>query len=183
MTNPAKTNYGMWVLIAAIAAVALTRLLPHPPNFAPVVAVALFGGAALRDRKLAFMVPMAAMFLADLIIGFHQTMLFTYTGMAAVVLIGMVLSHNRRPWKLAVAGVTGSLVFFLISNFGMWLNSGFYPATASGLAACLGAALPFFHNTLSATLVYGALLFFFESRLKRSGHNCTAPERAASRQA
>lgn len=157
-----------WVLIASIAVIALARLLPHPPNFSPVVAVALFGGAALADRKLAFIVPMAAMFVADLFIGFHNTMVFVYLAMGLVVALGCVLANRRKPLALVAAALAGSGVFFLISNTGMWWLSGSYEHSLNGLLMCFTAALPFFHNTLLATVFYSALLFGFEHGLKRS---------------
>ena len=156
-----------WILIATIAVIALTRLLPHPPNFSPVVAVALFGGAALADRKLAFIVPMAAMFVADLFIGFHNTMVFVYLAMALVVAFGLVLATNRKPGVLVGSAILGSGIFFLVSNTGMWWVSGAYPLSVEGLLACYVAALPFFHNTLLATVFYSALLFGIEHLLRR----------------
>ncbi|PCH51831.1 MAG: hypothetical protein COC20_05215 [Cellvibrionales bacterium] len=156
-----------WILIATIAVIALTRLLPHPPNFSPVVAVALFAGAALADRKLAFLVPMAAMFVADLFIGFHDQMVFIYLAMALVVAFGFMLGKNRKPGILAGSAILGSVIFFILSNTGMWWLSGIYPHSADGLLACYVAALPFFHNTVLATVLYSALLFGIEYLLRR----------------
>lgn len=156
-----------WNLIVVIAVVALSRLLPHPPNFSPVVAVALFGGAALTNRWLAFMVPLAAMLVADMFIGFHNTMVFVYAGMALVVLIGSVLGKQRRPAILASAAIAGSAVFFLISNAGVWWLGGIYPHNTEGLLTCLVVALPFFHNTLLSALFYAVLLFGLENWLQR----------------
>ena len=150
------------VLVLAIAVAALTRLLPHPPNFSPVMALALFSGAALRDWRLALLVPLAAMLLADLWLGFHATMAFVYLGMALGVAAGRWLGPRRRPLPLLAAGISGASLFFLVSNAGVWLTQDIYPATGAGLAACYLAALPFFHQTLFATLVYGALLFGME---------------------
>jgi hypothetical protein len=156
-----------WMLLATIIVVALTRLLPHPPNFSPVVALALFGGAAFANRKMAFVVPLAAMLLADLFIGFHNTMVFVYLAMALVVVVGLILGANRRPASVVASAVVGSTLFFLVTNTGMWWLSGVYPAGIEGLLMCYVAALPFFHNTLLATLLYGALLFGFEYFFKR----------------
>ncbi|MFP5413664.1 MAG: DUF6580 family putative transport protein [Gammaproteobacteria bacterium] len=150
------------ILAFAIVIAALTRLLPHPPNFSPVMALALFSGAALRDWRLALLVPLAAMLMADLWLGFHATMVFVYLGMALTVGAGRWLGARRRPRLLLAAGMAGASLFFLVSNAGVWLTQDLYPATGAGLAACYLAALPFFHQTLLATLVYGALLFGME---------------------
>jgi hypothetical protein len=150
------------ILAIAIFVAALTRLLPHPPNFSPVMALALFSGAALRDWRLALLVPLAAMLMADVWLGFHATMAFVYLGMALTVGAGRWLGARRRPLPLLVAGMAGASLFFLVSNAGVWLTQDIYPATGAGLAACYLAALPFFHQTVLATLVYGALLFGME---------------------
>ncbi len=161
------TTRTLWILIAAIAALALSRLLPHPPNFSPVVAVALFGGAALTKRWLAFAVPLAAMLVADVFIGFHSTMTFVYGGMALVVLIGNALGKRRQPTVLVGAALAGSAVFFLISNGGVWWLSGIYSHSMEGLLTCFAAALPFFHNTVLSTLFYVVVLFGLENWLQR----------------
>ncbi|MGD9984717.1 MAG: DUF6580 family putative transport protein [Porticoccaceae bacterium] len=150
------------ILAIAIVIAAFTRLLPHPPNFSPVMALALFSGAALRDWRLALLVPLAAMLMADLWLGFHATMVFVYLGMALTVWAGRWLGARRRPLLLLAAGMAGASLFFLVSNAGVWLTQDIYPATGAGLAACYLAALPFFHQTVLATLVYGALLFGME---------------------
>ncbi len=157
----------LWILIATIVVVALTRLLPHPPNFSPVVAVALFGGAALADRKLAFIVPIAAMLLADFFIGFHDTMVFVYLGMVLVVGLGQILARRRQPAVLVSGAIVGSGLFFVVSNTGMWWLSGMYQYSVEGLMLCYAAAWPFFHNTLLATVFYSALLFGVEYYLRR----------------
>ena len=150
------------ILAIAIFIAALTRLLPHPPNFSPVMALALFSGAALRDWRLALLVPLAAMLMADLWLGFHATMVFVYLGMALTVGAGRWLGARRRPLLLLAAGMAGASLFFLVSNAGVWLTQDIYPATGAGLVGCYLAALPFFHQTVLATLVYGALLFGME---------------------
>ena len=155
------------VLCGLIGIVALTRLLPHPPNFSPVVALALFGGAAFADRKLAYLVPLAAMLLADLFIGFHQTMVVVYLGMALVVLIGRGLGEKRGAPVLVLGALIGSVTFFLVTNAGVWWASAIYPHSVAGLLTCYAAALPFFHNTVLATVLFSGLLFGGEYYLKR----------------
>lgn len=155
------------VLCGLIGVIALTRLLPHPPNFSPVVALALFGGAAFAERKLAYLVPLAAMLLADLFIGFHQTMIFVYLGMGLVVAVGRWLGESRRLPSLVLGALAGSGVFFLLTNAGVWWLGASYPHSFEGLLACYVAALPFFHNTVLATVLFSALLFGVEYYLKR----------------
>jgi hypothetical protein len=147
------------VVVLILLAVA-SRLLPHPPNFAPVAAIGLFAGAAF-GRRTAWLVPLAALLLSDAIIGFYHpvSMFWNYAGFAACLLLGAsVLGPARTLPRFAGATLASSLAFFALSNFGMWA-SGYYPRTAAGLVACYTAALPFFRNTLVSDVLYSAALF------------------------
>jgi len=149
----------LFIIIAIIGVAALFRFLPHPPNFVPLTAIALFAGAYITDKRLAFLIPIGAMFISDMIIGFHNTMLFVYIGLLAVVGIGMLLQNRQRVAPIAIATVSGSVLFFIISNFGVWLMTAMYPKTLEGLITCYVAAIPFFRNALAGDVVYVALLF------------------------
>jgi hypothetical protein len=154
------TNHArLLALLSAIAAAAALRLVPHPPNFTPIGAMALFSGAYLGRRGLAFVAPLAALLLSDLVLGFYAGMGLIYASTALVVLIGWWVSSRRSFARVALAAVAGSVSFFVITNLGMWLFSGFYPPTSAGLAACFVAAIPFFQNSLAGDLFYAALLF------------------------
>jgi len=138
---------------------AASRLLPHPPNFTPVTALALFGGACLPLRRQAFLVPLLALFLSDLVLGFHNQMPGIYLGMLLIAALGRRLRDRRRPAPIAGAALLGSGIFFLVSNFGVWAAGTLYPRTGAGLAACFLAGVPFFGPTLLGDLVYTAALF------------------------
>jgi hypothetical protein len=154
------TNHArLLALLSAIAAAAALRLVPHPPNFTPIGAMALFSGAYLSRRGLAFVAPLAALLLSDLVLGFYAGMSFVYASVALTVLIGWWVSSRRTVLRVAAGALAGSVSFFVITNFGMWLFSGFYPPTSAGLAACFVAAVPFFQNSVAGDLFYAALLF------------------------
>ena len=142
------------VLLAALA-----RLLPHPPNFTPVGALALFGGATFADRRLGFAIPLAAMLLADAALGFHSGMPVVYAAFAAIVGIGLLLRRARTPLRLAGASLAASVLFFVVTNFAVWAMGSLYPKTPAGLLACYAAALPFFRNTLAGDAFFTAALF------------------------
>jgi hypothetical protein len=146
-------------LLSAILVAAVLRLVPHPPNFAPIGAMALFGGAYLGRRAIAFIAPLGALLLSDAIIGFYAGMAFVYASVALIVLIGWAVSARLSPLRIAAAAMASSVLFFVVTNFGTWLSSGMYPHDAAGLAACYVAAIPFFQNTVGGDLVYTALLF------------------------
>ena len=152
-------NFRITTLIGMIAFAAMTRLLPHPPNFTAVTALALFAGAQIGDRRLGLLIPLAALFLTDLALGLHAGMLLVYLCVAAVVGMGALAGPRAQPLRLAGASVVGSVLFFVITNFGVWAMDGLYPRTLAGLAECYVAAIPFFQNALVGDLFFTAALF------------------------
>ncbi len=156
----------MQFLIAFLLVVfaAFSRLIPHPPNFAPIAAMALFGGVYF-DRRFSILVPLAAMLVSDFLIGFHSTMPFVYGSFILTGLIGIWLKKHKRVQWIAGASLTSSLFFFVITNFGVWLNGG-YPLNFTGLIECYVAAIPFFRTTLVGDLFFVAVLFgLYESAI------------------
>ena len=154
-----KMTPKFWVITLMIFGAAFVRLIPHPPNFAPIAAMALFGGAYFNKKWAAFIVPIAAMFVTDLILGFHSTMWAVYLSFAAIVVIGMLMIKQKKVTNILLASVTSSVVFFIVTNFGAWLSSPFYAKTSAGLVACYTAAIPFFHQTLLSDLFFVGILF------------------------
>jgi hypothetical protein len=166
---------------------ALSRLLPHPPNFAPITAMALFGAAYFDRKWLAFLVPLAAMLLSDLVLevlyrnglsaswGFDPLMLAVYATFAVIVALGLWLRRRTRPLFIMCAAPVGSLLFFVITNFAVWAvftadqpAPAGYPKTWAGLLECYTMALPFFHWTLLGDVTYSAVLFGSWAILTRS---------------
>jgi hypothetical protein len=153
------------------------RLVPHPPNFTPIGAMALFSGAMLAGRgPIAFVAPLGALLLSDLALGlFYPGMVVVYASVALVVLIGWTVASRRQPLAIGVAALASALSFFVLTNLGMWFASGIYPLTAAGLAACFVAAVPFFQNTLAGDLFYSAILFGGFALLERFAPRLRAP--------
>ena len=150
----------LFVLLLAILAAALLRLVPHPPNFTPIGAMALFSGAFLGRRWLAFAAPLAALLISDLILGFYSGMLFQYAATLLAVAIGWALLSSRRgALRIAGAALASAILFFAISNFGVWATGTIYPRDLGGLGAAYVAAIPFFHNSLAGDLFFSAALF------------------------
>lgn len=154
-----KLTPKFWIITLMIFAAAIVRLIPHPPNFAPIAAMALFGGAYFTKKWAAFLIPISAMFLTDLILGFHETMWAVYLSFALIVVIGMLMLKEIKIGNLFFASVISSVSFFIITNFAIWISTGYYAKTGAGLAACYTAAIPFFHQTLLSDLFYVAILF------------------------
>jgi hypothetical protein len=147
------------LIIFMILAAAASRLIPHPPNMTSVAAMALFGGAMLDDRRLAFVVPLSALFLSDLVLGFHDQMFVVYGTFALIVCFGLWLQRHRSAAMIAGAATMSSLLFFSTTNFGVWAMDHMYPRTLAGLISCYTAALPFLRNTLEGDLFYTLVLF------------------------
>ena len=133
------------------------RVIPHAPNFTPVAAIALFGGVYLH-KKHSFFVPLALMVASDLIIGMHNTIAFTWGSFALIALIGYLMSTKVTVGRIAGMSTASSVLFYVVSNFGVWAM-GWYPPTFAGLVSCYINALPFLRDFTAATLVYSAVFF------------------------
>ncbi len=152
MTNAERLALGLIVIGV------LSRLIPHPPNVTAVVGVSLLGAYAIRSPWVAALIPVAVMALADIVLGWHSSALFTYAGMLAGALIGRGLLQRLSVIRLGGAAFLASLAFFLISNFGVYLG-GYYGFGLDGLVACYVAAIPFWGLSLIGDLGSTAILF------------------------
>jgi hypothetical protein len=169
---------------ALIALAALTRLLPHPNNFTPIGSIALFGAAYFNRQWLMLLAPFAALFFSDLFLNNviyrdlygNQFTLITswwiYAAFAMVMLAGFgLLSKQVTGLSVFVASLSASAIFFLVTNFSVWAESGIYPKTAAGLAACYTAGIPFLGNTVLGDLFFSVSMFGVYEWLKRKNEN------------
>jgi len=158
-------------LVGLIIAAAATRLIPHPPNVTPIAAMALLGGAEFSSKRAAFLVPLVALCLSDVVLGFYATAPVVYACFAFTVCLGFWVRGRRSAARIAVAAIASAVLFFVATNFAVWAAGTLYPRTGAGLAACYVAAIPFFRNLLAGNLIYSALLFgalaLAESRFAR----------------
>lgn len=141
------------IIISFILIAVLFRLVPHLPNVTPITAAALFSGVFLSDKKLAFIIPLAAMAISDIFLGFTLISLFVYS---AIILIGFMGIYSK---KMSIKTILlSSISFFMITNFGVWLI--WYPKTLEGLVECYTLAIPFFRNSLIGDFVYSGILYY-----------------------
>jgi hypothetical protein len=147
------------LLAGMVIAAAFVRLIPHPPNFAPITAIALFGGAYFTKRWAAFLIPLTAMFVTDFFLGFHETMWAVYLSFVLIVVLGMLMMKEKKVGNIFFASVMSSVLFFVITNFGAWISSSFYEKNVTGLIACYTVAIPFFHYTLLGDLFFVTIMF------------------------
>ena len=165
MMNAQEGLPSKWPALSLTAIGGLLRVLPHPPNLAPVGAMSLFAGATLNGWQ-AYLVPLLIMAITDPIIAriggfapFSRGTVFIYGSFLISVWIGRHLRGSQSALRIGAAAFVCALQFFLITNFQTWLFGTMYPHTFAGLAACYIAALPFFGYTLIGNLFYSAFFF------------------------
>ena len=146
---------------AVIVSCVLLRLLPHPPNFTPVIALGLFSVVTIQNKKFAFILPIVVMGLSDLIIGFHSLMMGVYLAVAVSSCVGLWLKHNMSIKNIIGSSCVSATIFFIISNSAVWAISSMYEKSIIGLIECFIMALPFFHNSLISTVVYSGAMYLY----------------------
>jgi hypothetical protein len=148
------------VIVCTVLATAAIRLIPHPMNFAPFGALALFSGAYFSSKRAAIAVPLLSLIAGDVFTGFHQLTPYVYASFLVSVSIGFWLRRKESVSRIGVATIAGAIQFFLVTNFVMWASSiSSFPKNVEGLVACYIAGLPLFWNTLAGDAFYVALLF------------------------
>ena len=148
-----------FTIFVMILLAALTRFLPHLPNLTPIGAIALFSGAKLKGINR-YLLPLIIMLLTDAIIGFHNTMVFVYGSFLIITLLGAILQSKTTYLRIFGSALFASIIFFLITNFGVWLVGPMYPKTIAGLSQAYFMGIPFFRNTLIGDLIYVPVLFY-----------------------
>lgn len=152
------TTVKLFLAVCLVLFAVSFRLLPHPPNFTPIAALAIFGGAIL-PRKWALSLPLTAMVVSDLIIGMHALVWITWGSFLLIALASSKYLKHIKPAAVLGASLGASLFFFITTNFAVWFQGWLYPLTTSGLVSCYYNALPFFRNTLFGDLVFNGALF------------------------
>ncbi len=162
--------------IGLVFILAFAKLIPHPPNFTPVIAVAIMSGYLFRNIYLSLAVLFVSMFLADIFIGFYNNMLFMYLSLFLITFVFFKISEKINFKNLFVYGFIGSLIFFMISNFGVWIlgNPGVnnipYEKTLAGLIECYVLAIPFFTNTVISTILFSYSALFASSYYQKKNN-------------
>ena len=136
---------------------ALSRIIPHPPNFTPILASAIMAPMLIKDRWFGIAIPIVAMFISDVIIGFYSYQFVIYSSILAIALVSPMRKNYVR---LGIMAVGGSVWFFITTNFAEWMIWDYYPKTIEGLITCYTLAIPFFKNTLISTCLFTGLLTF-----------------------
>ena len=163
--NKNLKNY--FLPICLILVLSFSRVIPHPWNFTPILAVGIFSGFYFKNFILSLFIVVFSMFLGDLYLGFHSTMFFTYISLAVAVVIGLFIKHFKFT-EILFSGLASSVCFFIITNFGAWLTLEMYEKNFTGLLQSYVLAIPFFHNTLISTFLYLIVLkLLFDLAIKK----------------
>ena len=136
-----------------------TRIIPHPPNMTAIGAIALFSGTFIYDKRLAFVVPTIIMLISDLLLG-YQLVLSVYVSFLIIVSLGFVLSKKHTVMSVVNISILASVIFFVLTNFSVFISSALYSKTFTGLVECYTLAIPFFLNTLTGNIVYSLIMFY-----------------------
>lgn len=146
-------------ILGIILAAIVSRFIPHPPNFTPMLALCLFFGSVVRNKKISFAVPIIIMIVTDYFLGFHNILLWVYISMILIVLLGMNLINKIKTIPIILGVSLSSLLFYLVTNFGVWMGSNLYPKTLSGLLLCYSAGIPFLQNTIASNFFFSCIFF------------------------
>lgn len=147
-----------WFLVAVGLAI-VSRVVPHAPNWTAVGALALWSGTLLRHKGLSLTLPILVLFLSDLVLGFHPTMAWVYLGFLGVGLLGLWIKPQQGLKNTLPGSFLGTLIFFIVSNFGVWVSGGLYPMTQEGLLTCFVMAIPFVWSQLAADFFFNGIYF------------------------
>ena len=160
-------NYLKGIIFITLILV-LSRIIPHPPNFTPILAGIIFLPFIKKDLTFAVIVPLAAMLISDLIIGMHSLMLWTYAPI--IFLSGLTYYfHQDKVIRIGSLAVASPMIFFLVSNFGVWVMGSSYAKNMSGLMECYFNAIPFYASSAISCLLFTALFYFLRlAFLKRN---------------
>jgi len=177
-----KINLSYLGIIVLILFASFSRIIPHIPNFTPIGAIALFGGAYFKNKLHAFIIPILSLWVSDLVINnyilsyyydeftwFYPGFLWQYSSFCIIIIIGYFYLKNLSLKKIFLSSIASSLLFFIITNFGVWISGSLYPLNINGLITCYILAIPFLKGTLIGFLFYSSFLFgafeMFKSRV------------------
>ena len=147
----------LWIGMVVLGAFA--RLVPHPWNFTPMMAIGLFAGSQSRKASTGVLATLLALALSDAVLGFYPGFWYVYAAALIPVLFGVLIRDKSGPAAIAVAALASSLSFFMITNFMVWATEPLYPHTAGGLAECYLAGIPFYRNQILGDAVYTVAIF------------------------
>ena len=141
----------------------MSRIIPHPPNFTPILASAIMAPILIKDRMFGIAIPIFAMFLSDIILGFHSYQFIVYF---SILMISLLTPITKNYISLFIIAITSSIWFYLVTNFAVWIIWDYYPKNIEGLISCYILAIPFFKNTLLSACIFTCLIAFLSNHIE-----------------
>ena len=164
-----KVQAGLSLAVILVLIAIWSRLIPHAPNFSAVGAAGLFAGSVFGRKPWAFLLPLIAMCLSDIFLGWHVLIPVVYAALMVQVLLASYTLKGSSSLRLLGISALGSTLFFLITNLGVFFWGGLYTQNISGLMECFLMALPFYKNQLTGDWVFSFVIFgFYQFVLKQS---------------
>lgn len=157
-----------------ICMVLLFRWLPHPPNFTPIIGLSIMSATLFKSKKSHFLFPLLLMFVTDVFIGFHTLMPFVYGAILVTTTSGYILKKHTHITTAIGCSLLSSIIFFLISNVGVWMTGTLYAKSMTGLIQCFTAAIPFFHNTVLSTVLFVGVIVSIYKLLKQTNQTLSS---------
>ena len=155
-----------------------SRLIPHPPNFTPFMAIAIFSGFQLQSKRISLLIPFIALFLSDLILGFYPSMWAVYLSIALISCLSVFLKRQKALTSIGLTTIFGSFLFFVLTNFAVWIQTTAYSKNWQGLSQCYMMALPFFRNSILGDVFYTTTLFLLYEVVQKLSSNANAYPRS-----
>ncbi len=150
-----------------IVLLVFSRLIPHPPNFTPIISIVILSGILFKTFTISSFIFLFSMFISDLILGLHSGIISVYFSLLIIGFLSFYIINEINYKNLFVYSFIGSLIFYLITNFAVWVSSNMYEKTFNGLIQCYILAVPFFSNTVISTIFFSYLTFMCVNKLNR----------------
>ena len=160
-----KFSLGIFFVLAA------SRFIPHPPNFTPIISMAILSGFVLKNLKHSILLILSAMIFTDIFLGFHKNMLFVYTSLYLITTVSFKFSHKINYKSLLFYCLLSAICFFILTNYGVWFFGNLYAKNFEGLIECYIMAIPFFKNTIISTIIFSYIAFILDSYFKKQIKN------------
>ncbi len=147
------------LIVFAVVLAGTSRFISDIPNFSPMLSIALFSGYMFRNKLIAYLLPLSAQLLSDVYFGFHPDIFAVYFSFALIIGLGQLNRKNYSFGKSILWSVVGSILFFILTNFSVWITADFYSKDISGLINCFSMAIPFYKNTILSAIIYSVIMF------------------------
>ena len=162
-----KTNLIIPIILFGL--LVLSRMITDIPNFTATIALVIFTGYLIQNRLLSILIVLTSQVVSDLYLGIYSSMIFVYAAYASIVLLSPIIMNKINTKSVVLSSIISPSIFFIISNFGVWLTGSIYTFNLSGLITCYIAGIPFFDESLISTVLFALTIFSIMKLIKKEG--------------